>query len=112
MAKFSRKDKLINLISYSHSTDEDDNPVETPIKIPVFATEKSVREREFYTAASYDMRPEIVFVVWAREFHGERFIEVGEGENAMMYQLIRTYKPNAEEIELVCSGPGPRPKTR
>ena len=106
--KFSRKDKLIKLVSYINSTDSNDNPVQTPVKREVFATEKSIREREFYAAAAYDMRPEITFIVWLREYQDEQFIEVGD----KTYQLMRTFKPNSEEIELTCSGAGPRSRQR
>lgn len=111
-SKYSRKDKLIHLVTILHGIDENDNPIEVQAERPVFAAEKSIRDREFYAAASYDMRPEITYVVWAREYKGEQHIAVGKVEDDQQYQLIRTYKPNPEEIELTCSGPGPRPRTR
>lgn len=103
-----RKDKQITLVSFTHTTGEDDNPKREPQERTVLAGEKSVRSTEFYQAAASDMRPEIVFVPWKREYQGELVVKY-QGQE---YKVIRTYEPNKEEIELVCSGPGPRPRTR
>ena len=107
-----RKDQAIVLVSTTHGVDANQEPTETIVKRTVFAAKKSVWMREHYTAASFDQRPEIVYVAWQREYHGEMQIEVGAGDNLKEYQVIRSYEPNAEEIELICSGPGPRPRTR
>lgn len=108
-----RKDQVIKLVSTAHGVDPDtQKPTETTVKRTVFAAKKSVWMREHYTAAAFDLRPEIVFVIWQREYQGEMLIEVGEGAAAKQYQLIRAYEPNLEEIELICSGPGPRPRSR
>ena len=111
-SKFSRKDKIIKLVSYINDTDSNDDPIQIAAKREVFASEESVKEREFYAAAAYDMRPEIVYTIWIREYHNEQEIEVGSADAPEQYQLIRTYKPNPEEIELTCSGPGPRTRQR
>ena len=111
-SKFSRKDKIIRLVTHINSTDANDDPIQITAKREVFASEESVREREFYAAAAYDMRPEIVYTIWLREYHDEQEIEVGPADAPVQYQLIRTYKPNPEEIELTCSGPGPRTRQR
>lgn len=104
-----RKDKLIYLISYKHSTDENDNPIQTPIKRPIYAEKKRTWGREFYAAAAFDMRPEHVFVVNEIEYQDEPVIEY-DGEE---FQLIRINDSrNRGDIELICSGPGPRPRTR
>jgi hypothetical protein len=108
-----RKDQAIVLVSTIPDVDpETQEPTETTAKRTVFAAKKSVWMREHYTAAAFDLRPEIVFVIWKREYNGEVLIETGTGENLKQYQLIRAYEPNREEIELICSGPGPRPRTR
>ena len=104
----SRKDQVLSLVSIVQGADVNKNPTETPVKRTVFAAKKSVGMREHYTAAAFDMRPEIVFVAWQREYQGEMLIE----HNSKEYQLIRTYEPNLEEVELVCSRPGPRPRSR
>ena len=108
----NRKDKIIYLVTIIHGTDDDDNPTEIKARRPVFAAKESVWMREHYTASAFDQRPEITFVVWQREYQGEQLIEVGDDENTKQYQLIRAYEPDRENIELICSGPGPRPRSR
>lgn len=104
-----RKDKLIYLVSYEDSTDENDDPIQTPIKRPVFAEKKRTWGREFYAAAAFDMRPEHVFVVNEIEYQDEPVIEY-QGEE---FQLIRINDSKFKgDIELICSGPGLRPRTR
>ena len=108
-----RKDQAIVLVSTVHGVDPvTKEPTETIVKRTVFAAKKSVWMKEHYTAAAFDQRPEIVYVMWQREYQGEQQIEVGEDVNLKEYQVIRSYEPNAEEVELICSGPGPRPRTR
>ncbi len=107
------KNELITLVKTVHAVDPvTKEPTETIVKTEVFAEEKSVWQREFYAAAAFDLRLEIILVVWLHEYDGEMQIEVGEGDNKKEYQLIRSFKPNKEEIELYCSGPGPRPRSR
>ena len=107
------KNEVIALVKTVHGTDPaTKEPTETIVKTEVFAEEKSVWQREFYAAAAFDLRPEIIFVVWLEEYSGEMQIEVGEGDDKKEYQLIRSFKPNNAEIELYCSGPGPRPRSR
>ena len=109
----NRKDQAIKLVSTVHGVDEETKePTEVKVKRPVFAAKKSVWQREFYTAAAFDMRPEIIYVVWQREYQGEQLIEVGESENLKEYKVIRAYEPDHEDIELICSGPGPRAVAR
>lgn len=104
-----RKDKLIYLVSYEHGTDENDDPIQIPIKRSVCAQKKRTWGREFYAAAAFDMRPEHVFVVYEIEYQDEPVIEY-QGEE---FQLIRTNdSKDPGDIELICSGPGPRPRTR
>ena len=108
-----RKDQAIKLLSTVHAVDPvTQEPTETIVKRTVFAAKKSVWMREHYTAAAFDQRPEIVYVVWQREYQGEQQIEVGEGEAAKVYQVIRSYEPDRENVELICSGPGPRARAR
>ena len=107
------KNELITLVKTVPGKDEEtQEPTETIVRTDVFAEEKSVWQREFYAAAAFDLRPEIIFVVWLEEYGGEKQIEVGEGDDKKEYQLIRSFKPNNAEIELYCSGPGPRPRSR
>ena len=108
-----RKDQAIVLVSTAHDVNEETKePTETIVRRTVFAAKKSVWMREHYTAASFDQRPEIVYVVWQREYQGEQQIEVGTGANLKEYQVIRSYEPDHENIELICSGPGPRARAR
>lgn len=106
--KHTRKDQSILLVTYSYTTDEADNPRPTPIKSQVCASVQSVKCSEFYFAAGASMRPEIVFVVWKREYADQEAVEYDGKE----YKIIRTHQPNKEDFELVCSGPGLRKSTR
>ena len=104
----TRKDRIIELVAYTHTTDENDNPKKVPTKNPVCASVQSVKRSEFYFASGAGMRPEAVFVVWKREYADQEAVEY----NGKEYKVIRTHEPNKEDVELVCSGPGPRQSTR
>lgn len=95
-------------MSVKFETDENKNPVEIPVEVSVWAKKKSVWQREFYAAAAFDLRPEIIFVLWQQDYNGEIQVKYDDKD----YQVIRSFEPNKEEIELYCSGPGPRPRSR
>lgn len=100
----TRKDQLIQLLAIEHTTDENDNPKAIPTERPVCVGVKSVQRSEFYQAAGAGMRPEIVFVMWVREYNNEEAVKYKGDE----YKVIRTFNPNKEDLELICSGPGLR----
>ncbi|MEY9980074.1 phage head closure protein [Lysinibacillus sp. RC79] len=62
------------------------------------AEKKSVRQSEFYQAATTDFKPEIIFKIWTHEYKGEKFLSY----NNQTYHIIRTYEKSFRELELVC----------
>lgn len=62
------------------------------------AERKSVRQSEFYQAATTDFKPEIVFIIWVHEYKGEAFLWFKN----QTYHIIRTFEKNFRELELVC----------
>ncbi len=94
-----RKDKVIKLVGRTNSSNDAGDTIKTPAKRTVFAEEKSVTRKEFYEAAATGFRPEVVLTIWQREYNGEEKIEY----NGIGYKIIRSYKPNSEDIELTCS---------
>jgi hypothetical protein len=69
-----------------------------PIETPIYCGLKTVGRSEFYNAAVAGLRPELVFVVHAYEYDGQKSIKFGGIE----YRVIRTYSASFEEMELTC----------
>lgn len=69
-----------------------------PIETPILCGLKSIGRSEFYNAAVAGLRPELVFVVHAYEYEGQKSIKF-EG---IEYRVIRTYSVSFEEMELTC----------
>ena len=89
-------DHELVLIGETIQEDEIGNqkPVET--RTTVLCSVKSAGRSDFYSGAAAGLRPELVFLVHAYEYNGERIVEF-EG---MRYRVIRTYQTGTEEIEL------------
>jgi len=96
----SRKDKIINLITFTKTKNELRDSVKTPVRRETMAEKKSIGQSEHYQAAATDLRPEIKFVIWTLEYNNESVLEF-EGK---MYNIIRTFEPNDKETEVICSG--------
>lgn len=73
------------------------NPLYVEERRTVLCKLKAVTRAEYYSAAAAGMRPSLVFVVHAYEYNGETLVEF-EGKR---YNVVRTYKTDFEEIELV-----------
>lgn len=69
---------------------------------PILCKVDSVGRNEFYSAASSDLRPEVVLTIHKYEYEGERKV-IFEG---LRYSVIRTYATGIEEIELTCGRVG------
>lgn len=94
-----RRNSVIFLIPAQINQDEIGNEEETfgePRKI--LAEKKSVRQTEFYQAATTDFKPEIVFAIWVHEYKGEAYLRYKD----QTYSIIRTFEKNFRELELVC----------
>ena len=78
-----------------------DNGVEEKrlISREVFCNEKSVTTNEFYQSSQNGNEIKLVFEVKQIDYEKEQYI-IYEGE---IYKVVRTYKPNSEDIELHCA---------
>ena len=95
-----RFDKVISLVAVVDDVNSNDDPIKKHIPRETFAKEKSVRQSEFYQAAATGFKPEIVFIVWTTEYHGEEMLEYRD----TMYNIIRTFEIDNKLTEIICSG--------
>lgn len=95
-------DHELVLLGSGYTEDELGNHIPNDTKRPVLCKVESVGRNEFYSAASSDLRPEIVFTIHKYEYEGERKVKF-EGQQ---YSVIRTYATGIEEIELTCERVG------
>jgi SPP1 family predicted phage head-tail adaptor len=91
---------VINLVAVTNGENVMGDPIETETSRQVFANKKSIRQTEFYQAASTGLKPEIMFEIRSIEYFDEPKLEY---ENKT-YTIIRTYSKNGEILELICSG--------
>lgn len=92
----------IKLISTTKTENEIGDSIIEKTSKEVFAEKKSIKQSEFYQAAAIGIRPELVFVIWEKEYLQEPIIEFENKE----YKVIRTYVDKAKRnyIEIVCQG--------
>lgn len=95
-----RKDQVVYLISSTTTENDMGDSIEVPVSRKVFGSKQSIKQSEFYQAAATGFKPELTLVVWTREYNNEQMLE----HNNKKYNIIRTYEPNSEETELICSG--------
>lgn len=95
---FNDQITLLGMSGYSVNSVGDSVPI--PIRRDVLAIRQSVRQSEFYQAQATNLRPELVFKIWACEYLGEQRLEF-EGK---AYSIVRTFEPGDGMVELVCSG--------
>jgi SPP1 family predicted phage head-tail adaptor len=95
-----RFDSVIFLISNTETKNRVRDTIRTPVKRETYAEKQSIRQSEFYQAATSGLKPEITFVIWALEYNGEVELEY----NGKNYVIIRTFDKNDKELELICSG--------
>ena len=93
-------DNVIELISESYETDEEGISKPIMLSTSVYARIKSVRQSEFYQAASSGRKPVIMFEV--RSFEYDDQLKVSHG--GKVYAIIRAYRKNHEITELTCEG--------
>ncbi len=90
------------LLGSGYTEDELGNQIPNETRKSVLCKVESVGRNEFYSAASSDLRPEIVFTIHKYEYENERKIEF-EGNK---YSVLRTYTTSFEEVELTCERVG------
>ncbi|WP_425453320.1 phage head closure protein [Cohnella lupini] len=86
------------MISYTDGISEMRDPIRVPVKRAVFADEKSVRQSESYQAAAVGLKAEVMFVIWPNEYEGETDLEF----NGKLYSVIRTFKRDVRDLEIIC----------
>lgn len=91
-------DHELTLITQVMTGDEVGNQIPVETKKDILCGLKSIGRNEFYNAAATGLKPEITFIVHAYEYSGQRKVEF-EG---VTYNVIRTYEPCFEELELTC----------
>ena len=91
-------DHELVLIGETFERDQYGNQVPVETRIPILCKLMSVGRQEFYAAAQSGLKPELVFVIHAYEYNGERKVEF----DGKKYSVVRTYRADFEEMELVC----------
>ena len=66
------------------------------IYTPAYATKKSIKQSEFYNAATIGMKPELVFVVRDFEYQNHERLKY----NNVTYEIIRAYEID-DVVELI-----------
>jgi len=74
--------------------------INAPVKREVYADKQSIRQSEFYQAATTGLRPQFMFVVRTIDYNQEPKLEY----NSKTYNIIRTYDKDGEMTELICQG--------
>lgn len=95
-------DHELILIGSGYTEDELGNQILSESTTSILCKVDSIGRNEFYSAASSDLKPEIVFTIHKYEYANERKVEF-EGKK---YSVLRTYAVNFEEIELTCERSG------
>lgn len=84
------------LIKESYNYDTNELVVEN--KKEIFCKVKSISRNEFYKASAGGFKPSLIFVIHSFEYENEEKVEF----DGIIYNVIRTYMANTEEIELTC----------
>lgn len=90
----------INLISITSTVNSMGDVINAPVKREVYADKQSIRQSEFYQAATTGLRPQFMFVVRTIDYNQEPKLEY----NSKTYNIIRTYDKDGEMTELICQG--------
>lgn len=85
----------VTLVSVDEDTQEENRHTS-------YAEFKSVSVSETYAALAAGFRPELRVILpnWDDDYHGERRLEIGDGERADSYRIIRAYKAEDQTAEL------------
>lgn len=94
-------DSVIYLLDIQNKKNNVDELVEVVTKTFVYASIRSIGQREKYQAQAAGLMPEIKFVMAERlEYNGERHVEY----DGQRYRVLSTYiDPKTGGIELTCT---------
>lgn len=93
------KDDILYLVSEVVTENDMGDFIKEITETMIFAKKKSVRQSEFYQAATNGLKPELAFEIHAFEYNDEKKVKY----NNKYYTVIRTYQIN-DDLELVCEG--------
>lgn len=69
-------------------------------KTSVFATKKSVMQKEFFDAAQAGFKAECMLEVWHSEYEGQEFVEIPFHGQRKRFHIYRTYDRADGKTEL------------
>lgn len=88
---------LILIGKREESKDDYGNPIYSePKRKQVFCNERSIGYQEFYRAGTEGLRPEYALTIHDFEYENEKQVEY----KGQVYEVLRTYKPDAGLLEL------------
>lgn len=90
-------DGVLDLVKLNKVQDKYKRWVEHPARTPVFCKVKSINRAEHFQAARSGNKPELVFIVFSGDYHGEEAVIF----NDKSYSVYRTYQvPGQDYMEL------------
>lgn len=95
-----QRNDVLYLVAETITENEIGDFVETSTETMVFCERKSIRQSEFYQAAANGLKPEIAFSIYSFEYNDEKKIKY----NDKLYNVIRTYQVNDDDLEIICEG--------
>ena len=96
------RSNVIYLISKSYAPNSFGQYETTEARRKVYCDVHSITRAEWYDAGRSGFKPEIEFVMFAPDYHGEDELEF----NGRKYSIYRTYIAQNEALELYCQSIG------
>jgi SPP1 family predicted phage head-tail adaptor len=94
--------KTIQLISETFIEDDIGQQISTPVYKKVYASEKSIGQKEFFLAGQSKIKPETCFLVRQVDYCGETKLRFPAIESGKVYSIYRIYNTKNELVELYC----------
>lgn len=91
-------DNEVTLISIGIGSDVLGNQIPIEEVSVILCSKKSVSRSEFYAASANGLKPKLLLTIHTYEYSGQTAL-IFEGTR---YEVIKTYEPSFEEIELTC----------
>lgn len=64
----------------------------------IWAGRRSVKRSEFYQSTQAGYRADVIFSIYAFEYHGEEIVVLDN----VLYDIVRTYQKTPDILELTC----------
>lgn len=91
-------DEQIYLIAQTYEKDTLNQRIPSDSAVSqVWAELKSVSRSEWAAAGQHGLCAQLVAVVYAMDYDGQRVVQIGEGEAAKRYAVYRTYQASESE---------------